>query len=57
MDSEHVGGHLVLTKVVPQFASGIGVICLFEIYTVYSRDEPLCIFLLHLSGVTGINSG
>jgi hypothetical protein len=28
---QHVDRHLVLTKVVPQFASGNGVICLFEI--------------------------
>jgi len=30
-DGQHVGELLVLTKVVPQFASGNGVICLFDI--------------------------
>ena len=35
-----MGGHLFLTKVVPRFASGNGVICLFKINEDCVHDEP-----------------
>jgi hypothetical protein len=55
-NGQHVGGHLVLTRVVPHFASGNGVRRLFEInkgcvQQWWSPVHLLC--CIYLWGVTG----